>query len=80
MVLQEKLENPEGLNPLNQVYVFNDKEKLSVLAMRALEGLNPLNQVYVFNPTAHNIFYNKELQPHFRRGHLFLLQFRVFLL
>ena len=42
--------------------------------------LNPLNQVYVFNPTAHNIFYNKELQPHFRRGHLFLLQFRVFLL
>ena len=43
-------------------------------------GFNPLNQVYVFNAIAHNIFYCKELQPHFRRGHLCLLQFRAFLL
>ena len=68
-----------GLNPLNQVYVFNLREYFTDDDF-PLIGLNPLNQVYVFNSTAHNIFYNKELQPHFRRGHLFLLQFRVFLL
>ena len=38
-----------GLNPLNQVYVFNQKHG-GYYGLRG-NGLNPLNQVYVFNPT-----------------------------
>ena len=68
-----------SFNPLNQVYVFNLKLVEGCIKFPK-ECFNPLNQVYVFNAIAHNIFYCKELQPHFRRGHLCLLQFRVFLL
>ena len=44
---EEKL----SLNPLNQVYVFNEVFELQVLVRRELSCLNPLNQVYVFNVT-----------------------------
>ena len=37
-----------GLNPLNQVYVFN-AENGSQKLWEVIMGLNPLNQVYVFN-------------------------------
>ena len=36
-----------GLNPLNQVYVFNNTDANYNSLVE--KGLNPLNQVYVFN-------------------------------
>ena len=38
-----------GLNPLNQVYVFNDIKILPRCSRPDGPSLNPLNQVYVFN-------------------------------
>ena len=39
-----------GLNPLNQVYVFNFPAPYAFI-IAYLICLNPLNQVYVFNVT-----------------------------
>ena len=38
----------KSLNPLNQVYVFNEKLCSNDIEVED-ESLNPLNQVYVFN-------------------------------
>ena len=69
----------QGLNPLNQVYVFNATGG-NMPCVDGFPSLNPLNQVYVFNATAYNIFYCKELQARFRKGCFLLLQIRAFLL
>ena len=54
----------KGLNPLNQVYVFNYGIS-NIQCVSAKRGLNPLNQVYVFNMTIKIIFkkYWNSLNP-----------------
>ena len=42
------IRDKNGLNPLNQVYVFNGAMHLPK-DMHKRKCLNPLNQVYVFN-------------------------------
>ena len=39
----------KGLNPLNQVYVFNSRARGGKGSFEQISRLNPLNQVYVFN-------------------------------
>ena len=41
--------NGMGFNPLNQVYVFNQKLYKKCSFMMDGRRFNPLNQVYVFN-------------------------------
>ena len=55
----EYLKRRFGLNPLNQVYVFNPSASGVRATYSGSAGLNPLNQVYVFN-AGKAIKYNPE--------------------
>ena len=47
--MQKQTALEKRFNPLNQVYVFNNRKDSRYPCMSWLYSFNPLNQVYVFN-------------------------------